>query len=115
MHSALVNSVMIRPQPPRPRIMRRNTVSVTPAIGARTVPGEIWMSRIEKDAGSISPRVVFRRDFAFAILQHVWPARQRRPAQQAAAPGWFGRQQAARAELLAAAPGGKTGARQAPQ
>src|SRR5262249_9575788 len=33
----LVNSVMIRPHPPRLRINRRNTVSVTPAMGARTV------------------------------------------------------------------------------
>src|ERR1700731_4720072 len=37
----LVNSVMIRPHPPRLRINRRNTVSVTPAIGARTVAGAI--------------------------------------------------------------------------
>src|SRR5262249_28271755 len=35
----LVNSVMIRPHPPRLRIKRRKTVSVTPAIGARTVAG----------------------------------------------------------------------------
>ena len=35
----LVNSVMMRPQPPNLRINRRNTVSVTPAMGARTVPG----------------------------------------------------------------------------
>src|SRR5712692_8851826 len=35
----LVNSVMISPQPPRLRIKRRNTVSVTPAMGARTVAG----------------------------------------------------------------------------
>src|SRR5512146_3520849 len=32
---------MMRPQPPRPRMKRRNTVSVTPAIGARTVAGAI--------------------------------------------------------------------------
>src|SRR4029077_14201384 len=37
----LVNSVMIRPHPPRLRMNRRNTVSVTPAIGARTVAGVI--------------------------------------------------------------------------
>src|ERR1700738_4667079 len=37
----LVNSVMIRPHPPRLRMNRRNTVSVTPAIGARTVAGAI--------------------------------------------------------------------------
>ena len=35
----LVNSVIIRPQPPRLRMKRRKTVSVTPAIGARTVAG----------------------------------------------------------------------------
>ena len=35
------NSVMIRPQPERLRMNRRKTVSVTPAIGARTVAGAI--------------------------------------------------------------------------
>src|SRR5439155_4522480 len=35
----LVNSVMIRPHPLRWRMKRRNTVSVTPAMGARTVAG----------------------------------------------------------------------------
>src|SRR5665811_2000695 len=32
---------MIRPHPPRLRIKRRKTVSVTPAMGARTVAGEM--------------------------------------------------------------------------
>src|SRR5216684_8142162 len=40
--SAEVNSVMIKPQPPRLRMKRRKTVSVTPAMGARTVAGAIW-------------------------------------------------------------------------
>src|ERR1700676_1725009 len=53
MHSALVNSVMIRPQPPSPRIMRRKTVSVTPAIGAKTVAGATCVSRIVNRAGSM--------------------------------------------------------------
>ena len=35
----LVNSVMINPQPPRLRMKRRKTVSVTPAMGASTVAG----------------------------------------------------------------------------
>src|SRR5258708_3457339 len=35
----LVNSVMMSPHPPRLRMKRRKTVSVTPAIGARTVAG----------------------------------------------------------------------------
>ena len=39
--SAEVNSVMISPQPPRLRMKRRKTVSVTPAMGARTVAGAI--------------------------------------------------------------------------
>jgi len=42
--SALVNSVMISPQPPKPRITRRKIVSVTPAIGAKTVAGRITES-----------------------------------------------------------------------
>ena len=37
----LVNSVMISPQPPRLRMKRRKTVSVTPAMGASTVAGAI--------------------------------------------------------------------------
>src|ERR1700676_4121000 len=39
--SAEVNSVMMSPHPPRLRMKRRKTVSVTPAMGARTVAGEI--------------------------------------------------------------------------
>ena len=35
----LVNSVIIRPHPPRLRMKRRKTVSVTPAMGASTVAG----------------------------------------------------------------------------
>src|SRR4029077_11172446 len=80
MHSALVNSVMIRPQPPRLRIMRRKTVSVTPAMGARTVPGEICLSRIEKEAGNILIIVMSRQDSEFVILQLLCRARQWRPA-----------------------------------
>src|SRR5262249_33678278 len=53
MPSELVNSVISRPQPPRPRITRRNSVSVTPAMGASTVAGAIVRSRILKLAGII--------------------------------------------------------------
>src|SRR5271169_4424819 len=81
MHSALVNSVMMRPHPPRLRIMRRKTVSVTPAMGASTVPGEMNLLRIEKGAGYIFFRVISRRDLALTILQQVWPVRQRKQAQ----------------------------------
>ena len=48
----LVNSVIISPQPPKPRIKRRKTVSVTPAIGARTVAGEILTGPISKLEGN---------------------------------------------------------------
>src|ERR1700730_7889706 len=37
---------MIRPQPPSARIMRRKMVSVTPAMGASTVAGEMTTSRM---------------------------------------------------------------------
>src|ERR1051326_781425 len=47
----LVNSVMISPHPPRFRIKRRKTVSVTPAIGAKTVAGEIFSAPIENSLG----------------------------------------------------------------
>src|SRR5258707_13308906 len=53
MPSELVNSVMRRPQPPRPRMTRRKSVSVTPAMGARTAAGRIVKSRIWKRAGII--------------------------------------------------------------
>src|SRR5207248_7809126 len=47
----LVNSVMMSPQPPRLRMKRRNTVSVTPAMGASTAAGAIRSAPIEKCAG----------------------------------------------------------------
>src|SRR5580693_5794784 len=51
MPSELVYSVISSPQPPRPRITRRKSVSVTPAIGASTAAGRIVKSRIWNDAG----------------------------------------------------------------
>src|ERR1700688_1681812 len=53
----LVNSVMISPHPPRFRMKRRKTVSVTPAMGARTVAGAMRTRPILKDAGK--SRAVF--------------------------------------------------------
>jgi hypothetical protein len=47
-----VNSVMIRPHPPRFLMKRRKTVSVTPAIGASTVAGEIVTLPICKLVGN---------------------------------------------------------------
>src|SRR5215467_14498192 len=44
---------MINPHPPRFRIKRRNTVSVTPAMGANTVAGEIVTAPIRTCAGTI--------------------------------------------------------------
>src|ERR1700730_3215318 len=49
----LVNSVIMSPQPPWARIRRRNTVSVTPAMGARTVAGASSMGPILKLFGNI--------------------------------------------------------------
>src|SRR5713226_133629 len=43
---------MIRPHPPRLRMKRRKTVSVTPAMGARTVAGAIWTPPIERLAAT---------------------------------------------------------------
>src|SRR4051794_4192172 len=43
---------MISPQPPRLRMKRRKTVSVTPAIGARTVAGAIVTGPIETWVGN---------------------------------------------------------------
>src|ERR1700758_2029044 len=58
MPSELVNSVMSSPQPPSPRITRRKSVSVTPAIGARIAAGRIVKSRILYSAGIITFSVV---------------------------------------------------------
>src|ERR1700690_1980865 len=52
MPSAEVNSVMISPHPPRFRIKRRKTVSVTPAMGASTVAGAIRTFPIVKHEGT---------------------------------------------------------------
>src|ERR1035438_9541108 len=49
----LVNSVIINPQPPRPRMKRRKTVSVTPAMGASTVAGAIFTRPIENESGNV--------------------------------------------------------------
>src|ERR1035438_2549186 len=49
----LVNSVIINPQPPRPRMKRRKTVSVTPAMGASTVAGAIFTGPIENESGNV--------------------------------------------------------------
>src|SRR4029077_13103576 len=52
MPSAEVNSVMMSPHPPRSRMKRRKTVSVTPAMGARTVAGAICTSPIFTRSGT---------------------------------------------------------------
>src|ERR1700674_939756 len=56
MPSELVNSVISKPQPPRPRMTRRKSVSVTPAMGARTAAGRMVRSRIWKDVGIMELR-----------------------------------------------------------
>src|SRR5580692_11877130 len=43
---------MMRPQPPRLRMKRRKTVSVTPAMGARTVAGAILTMPMGRPAGT---------------------------------------------------------------
>src|ERR1700733_1686379 len=46
---------MISPHPPRLRMKRRNTVSVTPAMGASTVAGVIWILPILTCSGTEAP------------------------------------------------------------
>src|SRR5437763_1215182 len=55
----LIKSVMMRPQPLKPRMKRRKTVSVTPAIGARTVAGVTLMGPIWRVDGKLSMAVLF--------------------------------------------------------
>src|SRR5580700_9341486 len=45
---------MISPHPPRLRMKRRNTVSVTPAMGAKTVAGSIGIFPIITLAGTVA-------------------------------------------------------------
>ena len=52
MPSADVNSVMISPHPPKLRMKRRKTVSVTPAMGASTVAGAIRTFPIVREEGT---------------------------------------------------------------
>ena len=55
--SADVNSVMMSPHPLRFRMKRRNTVSVTPAMGASTVAGAISTPPMERrGATRLDPR-----------------------------------------------------------
>ena len=65
----LVNSVMMSPQPPWLRMRRRKTVSVTPAMGASTVAGAIFIGPIWNAPGTtltiLTPVPVIR----FAELQ----------------------------------------------
>src|SRR5260370_41222998 len=52
---------MIKPQAPSERITRRNTVSVTPAIGARIVAGWITVFRILSSWGNTISRYILVR------------------------------------------------------
>src|SRR5271166_4443320 len=66
---------MIRPHPPRFLMKRRKTVSVTPAMGARTVAGEILTFPIFRVAGKAGARVgtgvsPVRPDTAFGLSQN---------------------------------------------
>src|ERR1700758_1990252 len=74
----LVNSVISRPQPPRLRIKRRNTVSVTPAMGASTVAGASLTPPSWNDIGTgacgrlLSAETGFSQRFCIALLYERW-------------------------------------------
>jgi len=63
--SALVNSVITRPHPPRRLMSRRNTLSVSPAMGDRKVGGSTIKSlmRITSAAPDSSNKAPFYRGF----------------------------------------------------
>ena len=82
--SAEVNSVMISPQPPSLRMKRRNTVSVTPAMGARTVAGEIATEPIWTVRGTGTWGACVDRLFPFDMLSAEAAVSQ----QELAAPGF---------------------------
>src|SRR5216684_1127398 len=91
--SAEVNSVMIRPHPPRFRMKRRKTVSVTPAMGARTVAGVIWTPPMERLVGTgftgapwrtrvSAPHELSQNFFTvlFYLAVSTWPCKTKAPA-----------------------------------
>src|ERR1700694_1132127 len=90
MPSELVNSVIRRPQPPSPRITRRKSVSVTPAIGASTAAGRMVKSRIWKDTGIMLLRYAVSLRYRGVALQKFIQF-QEAPAERGAVgrPLWF--------------------------
>src|SRR6202051_162310 len=62
---------MIRPQPPRLRIKRRNTVSVTPAMGARTVAGAIRTLPMKRVSGTSFSGSAWRTKPALSLSKGV--------------------------------------------
>ena len=64
---------MISPHPPRLRMKRRKTVSVTPAMGASTVAGAIRTFPIVRDEGTGIARVVAGDSPAPAVPRNVVP------------------------------------------
>src|SRR5208282_3066239 len=62
---------MIRPHPPRLRMKRRKTVSVTPAMGARTVAGAIVTVPIARLSGTGSRGTAWRTKLALSLSKGV--------------------------------------------
>src|SRR5205807_5928201 len=62
---------MIRPHPPRLRMKRRKTVSVTPAMGARTVAGVIWTPPMERLEGTGFRGAAWRTKPALSLSKGV--------------------------------------------
>src|SRR5271170_1788230 len=60
---------MIRPHPPRLRMKRRKTVSVTPAMGARTVAGAIVTVPIARLSGTGSRGTAWRTKLALSLAR----------------------------------------------
>src|SRR6202140_4155176 len=68
-----VNSVIIKPHPPRLRMKRRKTGSVTPAMGARTVAGEIVTAPMVRLAGTGFSGTAWRAKPALSLSKGVPP------------------------------------------
>src|SRR4051794_13538539 len=64
---------MISPQPPRLRMNRRKTVSVTPAIGASTVAGEMLTDPIRTLEGTTEPALSVSNGWTFVSDQPSTP------------------------------------------
>src|ERR1700722_6098908 len=91
---------MIKPQPPRLRMKRRNTVSVTPAMGARTVAGVLVTLPMERLPGTGFSGAASRAKVPaahdpelsqnfFTVFYSTWPVKRKPPPKSEGRIFWY--------------------------